>query len=344
MRSFSLLLVSAGVIFAQNAPMNDIPVAPVPADPHELVTGTAPFASSPQDRATAMALLERARQNSDLHMPGGSPFALKVAIHATSGPQTGTGQMSETWLSGRQWRYDQALGNYSETRVSEGGQISERHSGFTPMVVQMVRSSLFWPVGGNPAVSTMRTAQASWNGKPVTAILISGSTDATPPGRHWAETEYVVDNNSGMLQIYSRAPGTFAIYGYTQGLQFHERSMPDHITIFVGGIQTVDAQLVSIADPDAADTATLKVEAGMQRTGMTPMNQRFPLFTHDPTNSGLIKPVIVHVTVDDQGNVVESELSAASDPTLVDQAMALVKSSKFGASRMDAYIAVRFRP
>lgn len=343
MRSLSLLLSCAGVICAQNAGF-DISVAPVPADPHELVTGTAQFASSPQDRAAAMALLERARQNGDLHMPGGSPFALKVAINAASGSQAGTGQVTETWLSGRQWRYDQTLGTYSETRVSVGGQIFERHSNFTPMVVQMVRSSLFWPVGGNPSVNTMRTAQASWNGKPVTAILISGSTDATPPGRHWAETEYVVDDNSGLLQIYSRAPGTFAIYGYTQGLQFHGRSMPDRITIFVGGVQTVDAQLVSIADPGSIDTATLKADTGMQRTATVPMNQRFPLFAHDPTNSGVIKPVIVHITVDDRGQVVESEVSAAADPVLVDQAVALVKSSKFSASRMDAYVAVRFRP
>ena len=343
MRSLSLLLAGAGFICAQNAGF-DLSVAPVPADPHELVTGTARFASSPQDRAAAMALLERARQNGDLHMPGGSPFALKVAINAASGSQTGTGQVTETWLSGRQWRYDQTLGSYSETRVSVGGQIFEKHSSFTPMVVQMVRSSLFWPVGGNPSVNTMRTAQASWNGKPVTAILISGSTDATPPGRHWAETEYVIDDNSGLLQIYSRAPGTFALYGYTQGIQFHGRSMPDHIRIFVGGVETVDAQLVSIADPGTADTSTLQAEAGMQRTTTAPMNQRFPLFAHDPTNSGLIKPVIVHVTVNDQGEVVESEVSAAADPALVDKAIALVKSSKFSASRMDAYVAVRFRP
>ncbi len=212
------------------------------------------------------------------------------------------------------------------------------------MSVQMVRSSLFWPVGGNPSVATMRTAPASWNGKPVTAILISGGTDGASPGRHWAETEYVVDNESGLLQIYSRAPGTFAIFGYTQGLQFHGRSMPDHVSIFVGGVQTVDAHLVSMSDPDASSIVTLQAESGMQRTRTAPMNQRFQLFAHDPTNSGLIKPVVVHVTVDDQGNVVESEVSAASDPALVDQAVALVKGSKFGASRMDAYVAVRFRP
>jgi hypothetical protein len=58
----------------------------------------------------------------------------------------------------------------------------------------------------------------------------------------------------------------------------------------------------------------------------------------------VIKPVIVHITVDEKGNVVEFEVSAAADPALVDQAIALVKNSQFNASRMDGYVAVRFRP
>jgi hypothetical protein len=45
MRSFSLLLVCASFIGAQSSRLDDIGVAPVPADPHELVTGTAQFAS-----------------------------------------------------------------------------------------------------------------------------------------------------------------------------------------------------------------------------------------------------------------------------------------------------------
>jgi hypothetical protein len=327
---------------AQTRPSHDISAAPVPPDPHELVTGTAAFASSPQERSGAMAILERARQNSDMHMPGGSPFVLKVAIAVMTGSQAGNGQVAETWFSGHEWRYDQSLGTYSETRVSAGGQIFEKHANFTPMGVQMVRSSLFWPVIGNPAVSTIRTAQASWNGRPVTAILISGSTDATPPGRHWAETEYVVDNATGLLQIYSRAPGTFAIYSYSQGLQFHGRTVPDQITVFTAGLKTVDARILSIADPSAQDRAALQVEPGMQPTGTAAMNQRFPLYAPDPTNSGVIKPVMIHVTLDDRGAVVESEVSAAADPALIDRALALVKSSKFGGARMDAYIAVRF--
>lgn len=58
-----------------------------------------------------------------------------------------------------------------------------------------------WPPS-SPGASTVlspETAQANWNARPVAAILISGSTDATPPGRHWAETEYVVDDATGLL-------------------------------------------------------------------------------------------------------------------------------------------------
>jgi len=74
------------------------------------------------------------------------------------------------------------------------------------------------------------------------------------------------------------------------------------------------------------------------------MNMRFPLATHDPTNSGVLKQVIVHATADDQGNLVETEISAAADPALADQAIAVVRSSKFARGRMDAYINVRFMP
>jgi hypothetical protein len=110
-RNFFLLLSSFALAAGQ------VKVAPVPADPHELVTGATQMASSPQDRANAMALLERSRQNSDLHMPGGSPFVLNLSFNVTGGSQTGTGEISETWLSGRQWRYDQTLAARGESRL-----------------------------------------------------------------------------------------------------------------------------------------------------------------------------------------------------------------------------------
>ena len=161
------------------------------------------------------------------------------------------------------------------------------------MTVQMVRASLFWPVGGNPSSSTIRSATAEWNGRPVTAILTSGATESIYPGRHWVETEYVVDNATGLLQIYSRAPGTFAVYSYDKGLQFHGRQMPDRITFFVAGLQVADAQMVSIQDPGNFDATRLNPTADMRQVPMgfivAIMNAMgdatMDFMIHDPANA-----------------------------------------------------------
>jgi len=36
------------------------------------------------------------------------------------------------------------------------------------------------------------------------------------------------------------------------------------------------------------------------------LNQRFPLYTRDTTNSGMLKQVIVHATLDSDGNAVDT--------------------------------------
>jgi hypothetical protein len=342
MRILPIFLALGGSVFAQDK------VAPVPADPHELVTGMAQVMSTPADRVNAMALLERARQNSDMHMPGAAPFDLKMALNVIGGgARTGMGEVAETWFSGRSWRYEQTLGSYSEVRISGGGgRTFMKRTEIAPIPVQMVRAALFWPVGGNPSTSMIRSAAAQWNGKPVTAILVSGNTDSIYPGRHWVETEYVVDNATGLLQIYSRAPGTFALYSYDKGLQFHGRLMADRITFFVAGLQVVDAQLMSIQDPANVDPNLLSATPEMRLIAMGGGNQRFPLVIHDPTNSGVMKQVIVHALIDGNGNVVDSVFSAAADPALIDTALDLVRKTKFavGTQQVDAYINVRFVP
>jgi len=340
MRLEPLLLVSFLGLSAQ------IKITPVSEDPHEVVTGMARHLTEPADRTNAMNLLEKAKQNADMHMPGAAPFVMKIVLNVSgNSANTGTGEIAETWLNGRAWRYDQTLGSYSETRVAGPGQTFGKHAGYTPMAVQMVRASMFWPVGGNPSVSAIRTADATWNGKPVTAILLSAGSDPIYPGRHWVETEYVVDNATGLLQIYSRAPGTYVVYGYSKGIKFHGRSMPDSTTIFMGGNQIVEAQLVNIQDPGNVDASFLKPDSEMHPDGPASvgMNMRFPLNAHDPTNSGVLKQVIVHATIDSQGNVVDSALSAAADSALVEPALDLVKKTKFSpGTAMDAYINVRF--
>src|SRR5580704_17727215 len=209
MRPVHLLLL-AGLLGSFGSFAQSQAVAPIPADPHELVTGPVQVPSTATERATIFSLLERGKQNSDMHMPGTPPFAVKMSFNESgAAAHTGTGEMSESWLSGRSWRYEQTLGDYSEVRIGYRGQTFEKRVNEVPTRVQMLRVAMFWPVGGNPSVSSMRYAVAQWDGKSVTCVLVMGNSDQTnSSGRRWEETEYCLDNASGLLQIYSRAPGT----------------------------------------------------------------------------------------------------------------------------------------
>ena len=329
-------LISAGLGFSAES-------LPVPTDPHELVTGPVQIASTPAERAAAFGLLERAKQNADMHMPGAAPFNVKVNFNANgSGAFTGPGTISELWFSGRQWRYDQTLAGYSESRVSTNGRIAAKGIESLPLRVVMLRSAMFWPVGGNPSNFSVRTAAAQWNARPVTCLLLSGMTPAPTPGRLWEETEYCVDNATGLLQIFSRAPGTYVVYGYAGNLEFHGRQVPDQITMYVAGKSVLDGT-VSISDANPADVASIAADAAMVSTPTNGMNMRFPLLGN-PDAGTVYKPVIVNVTIDRQGQVAEAEVSAAADPTLASQALDMVKKANFGPSDSwrQAYINVRF--
>jgi hypothetical protein len=225
-----LASVAASAALAQTSTFQ-LPSAPIPPDPRELAGANVQTPATPDERATVLNLLERARQNSDMHMPGTPPFRLKLQFNAGGNAAfAGAGEITELWMSGRNWRYDQSLGNYSETRIGERGHIfAQTGVSAVPIRVHMLRSAFFWPVAGNPSTAAMRTASAEWNGKPATCLLFSRGTLPGSTGRRWEEREFCVDNASGLLQVFSEAPGSYVVYGYAKNAQFHGRRLPDQI-------------------------------------------------------------------------------------------------------------------
>ena len=94
--SLSLLLLSSSVAFTQEQQ-----VAPLPSSSFELATNGVQTADTPEKRAAALNLLERARQNTDLHGLSSAPFALKASFDSAGSAQnTGSGKLEEIWLSG----------------------------------------------------------------------------------------------------------------------------------------------------------------------------------------------------------------------------------------------------
>ncbi|HEX7958341.1 MAG TPA: M56 family metallopeptidase [Terriglobales bacterium] len=323
-------------------------VAPVPQDPHEPVSTDVTTAATPRDRANLLSLLERAKQNADLHMPGTAPFSLAVTFVA-GGDVTyvGSGELTETWLSGQSWRWTASLGNYSQVRIGSGMRgFDEQQVRVIPMRVKMLRQAIFWPIGGNTSTVMLRKAAVEWNGKPTTCILMGRPYSASASSRDWTETEYCIDNGSGLLQVYSEVPGTYAVYGYNRSLQFHGRLIPDELVIYVAGSKVVEAQ-INIADAGAVDPALLTITPQMRANGpgVALVSTQFPMEVQSASITDTIKPVVVHATISSAGTVLEEELSSAADPTLAQAALDTVKKTTFAPmpwAERDAYIQVRF--
>jgi hypothetical protein len=349
-----LLLVS-GFCFSQDVPQ----VAPLPYDPLELATGPTVVPDTPEKRVAILSLLERARQNSALHAPGMAPFSIKVSFNSIGrdSHNQGYGELEETWLNGQTWRWSARVGDYSLLRIFyEGDVYDDKPHGHMPLRLQMVRSSVFWPVNGNFSQSLLRMATAKWEGTEIACILISGMVnDASPtPGRRWEESEYCIDPKTGLLRIHSEAPGIYSIYDYEGGTQFHGRLLPRQTTIVEGGTSVLQIHLDNLQDPHEDPNQFVPTKKMLSRgPGAVMVGPfRFPESVRTPAGySGVIQPVIVHAILDQKGKVLDAEVVQSSDPALAAAALDVVwHSSYLPAQRRDrplqreAFINVKFTP
>jgi hypothetical protein len=340
---------------AQHSPTAGFPPGSTPAPagtsteiaefamPGELAGSAPSAASTPADRAAALDLLERARQNSDLHIAGTPPFHLEAEFHASGDAnQSGYGQIAETWLSGREWRWTANFGAYSQARLGFGSSAyDEQPSAPMPLRVQMLRRLIFWPVR-MPASASIRTSRGQWAGKPVTCVLTEGELGSTEPSRQSSEAEYCIYPDSGLLALESPAPGSYTAFGYSRNGQFHGHVIPDSITSVCAGVQVLDAH---VAIRDAEEDSLPKPTAEMLGRGpalTASLAQR--LILRLSNESGAPQTAVVHAAISPDGAVLEAELSGAPDPRLAGYALDAVRQSRFAPSftQREAYIQVRF--
>ena len=336
---------------AGRSAMSLVASVPVPPDPNELAVRVH-VASTPGERAAALGLLERAMQNSKLHMPGTQPYQIHASFTAAGETaNAGSGELTEVWLSGQVWRWTASVAKFSIVRTGWYGQTLENpHVTQIPARIQMLRNAIFWAAEIAPSNAQIRTAGVILNGRPATCVLISrvAGPAAQTPGRLWEEDEYCIDNATGAIQILSVAPGTYTIYGYSRNQQFHGRYMPDQISITVAGAKVLDAQ-IDVTDATGVNESQLTPARDMANNGpvvIMVLPTRFGLVGRIPSTTGTIQPVIVHAQISGDGVVTEAELSAASDPSLTQSALDQVRQSSFPptGTQRQAYINVRFIP
>jgi hypothetical protein len=319
---------------------------------------------TPQKRQAVVRLMARARHNFALHAPDSAPYSMKVSFTSSGHARyNGPGEMEEAWANGQSWRWSAKLADYTQERVfSEGFAYDLKSPGPIPLRYQMVRSSLFGPMpfmgrgfNGEPE-GLIRIASANWQGTDLMCILMSGAmNDPTPtPGRRWVETEHCIDPKTGLLHLWSEAPGIYAVYKYDNALQFHGRTLARDITVVEAGVPVLDIHLDSLTE-GAGDPAALKPSQAMLANGPGTIMvrvMRFPQTVRDvPKGASTVKvePVIVHAMIDEHGKVLDAEALQNTDPTLGAAALKLVEKSTYPHQapgtvprQREAFINVRF--
>jgi hypothetical protein len=304
---------SSGQIYDQN----ELASTPIPADAHELVTGRIETPATPKNVSAAFELLDRARRSMDLYSPD-AEYTLNASFTASGTVMGGVGTFEEIKGTGTQERWSVHMGDYSIVRVT-GNRTAydERPPGPIPLRIQMLRSALLWPFSNVHPRDHLRTARAEWNGKSVNCILLSERTQTAPITRErsWRETEYCVDDKTGLLQIYSEAPGIYVIYDFQKQLHFQGWTLARDFTIFEANTKVIEARIDSIEKLDSGFTDAFTITGSA--VGQGPLLS-IPLHyfsipgllagiaIHGPVSK--VQPIVVHASVSDDGNVLEAEV------------------------------------
>src|SRR6202040_3497360 len=147
----SSCLLFAPSIFAQTNPP--------PSDPHELVVHQPRTLSSPAERSAAIDLLERARQDLNMHTFGA--YDLKASFQTSGATQNeGNGTMEEL-SNGPEWRWTAQMQGVSVVRMGVNGHAYGANPNEpVPLRIQEIRAALHWPILRNPGATVIRSANA----------------------------------------------------------------------------------------------------------------------------------------------------------------------------------------
>jgi hypothetical protein len=324
---------------------------PPPSDPHEMVTHQPRTLTKPADRSAALDLLDRTRHNYDLHDIS-TPYALKVSFETSGAAQMEGGwTMEEISDGGSHWRWTAQLGDFHLIRIGADDRVyGTDPSQAVPLRVQLVRSALLRPIGQGTGKYMIRAADVERDGKAVSCLLLSNSLPPNPAPRSWVEREDCIDPATGLLQMWSVAPGIYAVYDYNGAAEFHGHTLPRQISIFEDGRLAVQARVESLKDVSDIDPNLFQPAAEMLDDGGTfalsaPTRLPMRVDPSDGPTSSYFQPVIVHAIIDAQdGSVLDAEPLQTTDRDLSRAAMDLVRSTAFEPSgfQQEAFINVQF--
>jgi hypothetical protein len=322
-----------------------------PPDPHELVTREPRTLTKTDERSAAIDLLDRARKNFEIYYAK-APYALKVSFETNGATQLeGAGTMEEFYDGNGQFRWTAQLGDVHVTRVGADHRVyGTDPSQPIPLRIQLVRTVLLKPVQHDIATFVIRAADVELDGKPLTCFLLMRSQPTGPGPRDWRDRENCIDPATGLLRMWSEAPGIYATYDYNGG-DFHGRVLPRQISVYEEGRLAVQIHVDSLEDAPSLDANLFKPSPEMgdaQETFNLSGASRPSSLRVDPADgptSHFYQPVIVHAILDaENGMVLDAETLQDSSDALGRAALDLVRSTAFDATgfQQEVFVSVHF--
>lgn len=350
MRAISRLFASL-VLCASGAPALLAQINPPPADPHELVTREPKTLTKTDERSAAIDLLDRSRKNFEIHNAK-APYAMKVSFETNGATRLeGAGTLEEFYDGHGQFRWTAQLGDVRVTRVGAEHRVyGTDPSEPIPLRIQLVRTVLLKPVQHDIATFVIRSANVELDGKPLTCFLLMRSQPSGPGPRDWRERENCIDPATGLLRIWSEAPGIYATYEYN-GSDFHGHVLPRQVSVYEEGRLAVQIHVDSLEDAPNLDANLFKPSPEQGETqetfGLTGASRPSSLRVDpaDGPTSHFYQPVIVHAILDaENGMAVDAEALQDSSDELGRAALDLVRSTAFDATgfQQEVFVSVHF--
>jgi hypothetical protein len=321
----------------------------VPPDRLEAVTGAAQNVTTIEDRGAAVALLTKARTQSNVRS---RPYRLKTSFRSYGSlPSDGSWSMEDMSPAGLIYRWAAQGPGYSGVNLytdsTRGLLFSNQPNLVIPTRLAQVRSAIFFPGAVNPNMA-VRTASGVLDGKEQTCLLLSRNlqNQVITGSRNWLEEEYCVDRATGLMTIHSVAPGLYVHYLYPSAPNFHGLFVATGFEIEQAGKIIVEAKTESIADPpDAKDplfsnAGLTAIGAGEVMSGPTSFADMMPPTTcmraKDPSAclaTSTTQVVSLHGTLSPDGQLTDTEVLGASDPNLVQTALTRYSTWKLPGNR-----------
>jgi hypothetical protein len=302
---------------------------PVPYDPLEMVTGDARQVQTGEERAAAIALLGKAQRLSNVRL---HPYDLKTTFTSYgSSSSDGRWVLEDMSPGGNIYRWTAQGPSFSGIFLNANKLLSSNQAGGAmPLRLAQVRNAMwdiYYPAIG--AHATLRVATGSLNGAELHCVLVArGFYGTSQPefstGRSFAEAEYCVNPQTGLLETYSPYPGLYVRYDYSNGLHFHEQIIPDGFTITERGKAFIEAKTESVSEAPPANSSLFE-PAGLTAFGVgqmivAPMVVRgFQTSQSPDLGSGQV--VVVHGMVSPDGHLSEVEVLASTNASLEEAAL-----------------------